>query len=320
MTQPNLRGPITLSILAAVLTIGMKAAAYLISGSVGLLADALESGINLIAAVTAYFSLSYAARPADATHTYGHEKIEFFSSGLEGALICVAGLGAAVFAASHLIVPPALEAVDLAAGIAAVATVINLVVGRILLRAGRAHGSIVLEADGQHLMADVWTTGAVVTGLGLVALTGFRQLDPILALGVGLHIVYMGSHLVRRSFDGLMDHALPPDEQATLRDAIRAALPRGTDFHHLRTRRAGRRKFADFHLLVAGTMSVRDAHALAHHVESHLHDKIPELEAAIHIEPIDEDTSWEAAELARLGEPPTPTAAHLPPAAPPIDD
>src|SRR5690349_834497 len=227
MTQPNLRGPIALSVAAAVLTIGMKAAAYLLTGSVGLLADALENGINLVTAVTAYFSLRYSARPADPSHTYGHEKIEFFSSGLEGVLVCVAGIGTAGYAVRHLIGPHELTRLDLGVGITLAASAINFAVARVLLRVGRRHGSLVLEADGHHLMTDVITSLAVVVGLVLVRLTGVRELDAVVAILVGLHIVGTGFMLVRRSFDGLMDHALPAAEQATLREAIRAALPAG---------------------------------------------------------------------------------------------
>jgi cation diffusion facilitator family transporter len=306
MTQPNLRGPIALSVVAAVLTIGMKAAAYLLTGSVGLFADALESGVNLLAAATAYFSLWYAARPADPNHTYGHEKIEFFSSGLEGVLVCVAGLGTAAYAVQHLVGPHELARLDLGVGITLAASAINFAVARVLLRVGRRHGSLVLEADGHHLMTDVITSLAVVAGLVLVRLSGVRELDAVVAFLVGLHIVGTGFMLVRRSFDGLMDHALPAAEQAGLREAIRAALPGGAEFHHLRTRQAGRRKFADFHLLVDGGMAVRDAHVVAHQVEERLHAAFPGLEVTIHVEPVDEPASWEADQLARLGEHPEP--------------
>jgi cation diffusion facilitator family transporter len=319
MAPPNLRGPIILSVVAAVLTIGMKATAYLVTGSVGLFADALESLVNLMAALTAYFSLWYAARPADPSHAYGHEKIEFFSSGLEGVLVLVAGLGTAGYAVKHLFEPADLGRLDLGVGIALAASVINLVVARILLRVGRTHGSLVLEADGHHLMTDVITSVAVVAGLGLVAATGVRELDAVLALVVGLHITVTGFKLVRRSFDGLMDHALPPADQAALRQAIRAALPVGADFHRLRTRMAGRRKFADFHLLVDGALSVREAHAVAHRVEEQVLTAMPDVELTIHVEPVDEPASWEADELARLGEEPEPTAGPTA-APPPIDD
>jgi cation diffusion facilitator family transporter len=306
MPEPNLRGPILLSVAAAVVTIGMKAAAYLITGSVGLFSDALESGVNLLAALTAYLSLWYSARPADPNHAFGHEKIEFFSSGLEGVLVGVAGVGTAWYAADRLIHPAPLEALGLGGALALAASAINFAVARVLLVVGRRHGSMVLEADGHHLMTDVWTSVAVVGGLGLVWLTGVKELDALLALAVGLHIVWVGVGLVRRSFDGLMDHALPAAEVAGLRAAITAALPPGTTFHLLRTRQAGRRKFADFHLLVNGGLTVRAAHALAHQVEAELRATAPDLVVSTHVEPIDEQASWEAAELARLGEPAAP--------------
>lgn len=306
MTQPNLRGPIALSIAAAILTIAMKAAAYLLTGSVGLLADALEAGLNLIAAATAYFSLWYAARPADPNHTYGHEKIEFFSSGLEGVLICAAGLATVVYAARHLLQPHELGRLGLGVGLGLAATAANFVVARLLLRVGRETGSLVLQADGHHLMTDVWTTLGVVAGLVLVAVTGVRQLDAIVALVVGLQIVVTGFRLVRLSFNGLMDHALAPGEQERLREVIRAALPAGAAFHHLRTRQAGRRKFADFHLLVDGAMTVREGHALANQIEERLAEAVPDLEVTIHIEPVDEPTAWESDRLAQLGEAPEP--------------
>ena len=318
MTQPNLRGPILLSVAAAVLTIGMKATAYLVTGSLGLLADALESGVNLVAAGTAYLSLWYSARPADRNHAYGHEKIEFFSSGLEGALVSAAGLGTAGYAAWRLYEPADVRAIDLGAGLALAASAINFAVARVLLYVGRKHGSIVLEADGRHLMTDVWTSVAVVGGLGLVLLTGVTQFDAALAVLVGLHITAIGFQLVRRSFDGLMDHALPAAEQERLRAAIRGALPAGAAFHRLRTRQAGRRKFADFHLLVDGALTVRDAHTLAHDVEEQVHAAVPDTELTIHVEPIEERASWESAELARLGEATEP--AERPGLAPPIDD
>ncbi len=303
MTGPNLRGPVVLSIVAAVATIALKTAAYAVTGSVGLLSDALESGVNLLAALTAYFSLWYAARPADASHAYGHEKIEFFSAGLEGALVIAAGAGTGVYAVRRLFAPADLAHLDIGAGLALAAAAVNAAVARVLLAAGRKHGSPILEADGHHLMSDVLTSLAVVAGLGLVVLTGVPWLDTVLALGVGLLITRTGFGLVRQSFDGLMDHALPAADQAAIRDAIQAALPAGATFHLLRTRRAGRRRFADFHLLVAGRGTVRDAHALAHAVADHLRRAVPDLEVTTHIEPIEDDSSWEAADLARLGEP-----------------
>ncbi|MCZ2344051.1 MAG: cation diffusion facilitator family transporter [Bacteroidales bacterium] len=299
---PNLRLPIILAIVAAVLTIVMKSTAYLLTGSAGLLADALESLVNLLAAVAAYFSLWYSARPVDTSHAYGHEKIEFFSSGLEGVLVAVAGLGTAGYAIQRLIAPEPLEQLGIGSGIALAAAAINCVVARILLRVGRKQGSLVLEASGEHIMTDVWSSVVVVSALVLVTLTGWTILDSLLALAVGLHIIVTGFSLVRRSFDGLMDHALPPEEQEKLREVIRAALPAGSAYHLLRTRQAGRRKFVDFHLLVPGAMTVQAAHAISETVEEQLRQAFSGLEVSTHIEPIEEPAAWEARRMAELGE------------------
>lgn len=301
--QPSqLRWPIVLSIFAAIITIGMKGTAYAVTGSVGLLSDALESLVNLVAAVTAYVALSYAARPADRTHAFGHEKIEYFSSGLEGVLIILAGLGTAGYAVRRLIFPEPLNDLELGTIIGLAAAGVNLVVARVLLHYGRKHQSIVLEADGQHLMADVWTSVGVIFGLILVLLTKVVWFDSVVAILVGLNIVWTGAELVGRSFNGLMDHALPVAEQEQIREVIRANLPAGATFHMLRTRRAGQRRFAEFHLLVEGDLTVRAAHVVAHEIEAALTAAMPVLEVMIHVEPIDEQESFEKEDLKRLGE------------------
>jgi cation diffusion facilitator family transporter len=302
MPNSYLRWPIRLSILAALATIGMKTAAYLLTDSVGLLSDALESVVNLIAAATAYFSLLYAARPADPTHAYGHEKIEYLSSGLEGGLIVLGGLGTAGYAVRRFFYPEPLAHLEIGASIALAASGINFVVARVLLASGRKHRSIVLEADGKHLMSDVLTSVGVVIGLGLVLLTRFAWLDSVIAITVGLNIVWTGSELIHRSFDGLMDHALPPADQERIRSVVQAHLPEGATFHALRTRQAGARRFLEFHLLVNGDLSVREAHHVAHLIESALVDAIPGLEVVIHVEPVDERASWEGEMLRQLGE------------------
>ena len=302
MASAHLRWPIALSILAALVTIGMKGTAYALTGSVGLLSDALESIVNLVAALTAYVSLIYAARPADPSHTYGHEKIEYLSSGLEGALILVAGLGTAAYAVRRLVYPELLADLEIGAVIALAASLVNFAVARVLLVQGRKHRSIVLEADGKHLMSDVITSVGVVAGLGLVLLTKLEWLDSLLAIAVGLNIMWTGGELVRRSFDGLMDHAIPAVEQDRIRAVIQEHLPAGATFHAVRTRQAGARRFAEFHLLVDGDQSVRAAHHLAHVVEAALVAALPGLEVVIHIEPVDEQESWEPEMLKQLGE------------------
>ncbi|HJZ92872.1 MAG TPA: cation diffusion facilitator family transporter [Gemmataceae bacterium] len=311
MSPSGLRRLALLSVLAAILTIILKTLAFLLTGSVGLLSDALESGINLLAAATAYFSLYYSARPADATHTYGHEKIEFFSSGLEGLLIMIAGGVTAWIAIRRLITPAELTDLGVGTAIALGASVVNLGVGLLLVRVGRRHHSIVLEADGKHLLTDVWTSVGVVAGLIVVWTTGIVRLDPIIAIMVGANIVFTGLRLIRRSVDGLMDHALPAAEQEQLREVIRRHTPAGTAFHALRTRQAGARKFADFHLLVPGRMSVREAHDLGMRVEKELRATLPHVEVTIHIEPIEDRASWEDNALHGI-EPPAGKAGEQP--------
>jgi cation diffusion facilitator family transporter len=253
--------------------------------------------------VTAYVALWYASRPADPTHAYGHEKIEYFSSGLEGALIIIAGLGTAGYAIRRLVYPQPLSDLEIGTVIGLVAAGVNLVAARVLLHYGKKHNSIVLEADGKHLMADVWTSVGVLAGIVLVIITGWTWLDPLLAIAVGLNIVWTGGELVHRSFNGLMDHALPAAEQEQIRAVIRAHLPGGADFHLLRTRQAGARRFVEFHLLVDGDQTVRAAHHVAHAVEAALVAALPGLEVTIHVEPVDEEESWESEEMKKLGEP-----------------
>ena len=265
--------------------------------------DALESGVNLVAALTAYFSLRYALRPADPTHTYGHEKIEYFSSGLEGVLIVVAGIGIAWVAVDRFVRPAPLEQLGIGAALGLVAAAINFGVALVLLRVGRKHQSIILEADGQHLMTDVWTSVGVLAGVVVVWMTGLEWLDPLIALLVGAFILRTGFNLIRRSFDGLMDRAWPDDEQEKLRAVVAATIPSGTTFHFVRTRRAGSRRFADFHLLVPGNLNVATAHRIAEEVEAALASALPAVHVTIHIEPIEEQASWSDNPLAEF-EPP----------------
>jgi cation diffusion facilitator family transporter len=300
MVHGKLRNPVLLSILAAGVTVTLKFVAYRLTGSVGLLSDALESLINVVAALTALLSLWYASLPVDASHTYGHEKIEFFSSGLEGMLILVAAAGIAWHAISHLLAPEAPTDLELGGAITLVASLINLAVARILIRLGRAHGSIILEADGRHLMADVWTSLGVLVGLLLVRLTGQAWIDAAVALLVAVNIVRSGAKLLGRSFDGLMDHALPAEEQARVRAAIESRLLPGMDYHALRTRQAGTRRFADFHLLVPGMLTVSRAHALTGQIEEAVREALPGIELTVHIEPIEDRSAWEDSALVPL--------------------
>lgn len=300
MSPSVLRLPVIFSVLAAVTTLALKFAAYLYTDSVGLLSDAAESGVNLIAALTAYLSLHYSAKPVDRSHTYGHSKIEYFSSGLEGTLIVAAAAGIAWYAIKRLIAPEPLEGLGVGIVVALAASVVNFIVGMWLLRVGKQHRSIVLEADGHHLMTDVWTSVALVGGLGLVALTGREWLDPLLALAMSANIVRTGLRLVRRSFDGLMDHALPDDEVAVVRRAVEGKLPAGAAFHALRTRQAGAHRFIEFHMLVPGATTVRTAHRQGEAVEDAVRAALPGSEVVIHVEPIEEQGSWQDSELLAL--------------------
>jgi cation diffusion facilitator family transporter len=302
MVEAHLKYPILLSIGAAVLTLALKSAAYFLTGSVGLLSDAVESLVNIVAAVTAFLSLHYSARPVDESHTYGHEKIEFFSSGLEGVLIVTAAAAIAWYAVQRLLSPQPLQPLGLGLVISLIASLLNAIVATILLRAGRRYGSIVLEADGWHLLTDVWTSAAVLLGLTLVWLTGREWLDPFVALVVAANILWTGFKLIRRSFDGLMDRSLPPQEQAAVRSAIERHLGPNMDYHALRTRQAGRRRFVDFHLLVPGRLTVQEAHTLTGRIEESVRGALPELEVTVHIEPIEDRSSWRDSALLPLEE------------------
>jgi cation diffusion facilitator family transporter len=300
MPEPHLIRPILLSIGAALVTMALKAVAYYVTGSIGLLSDAGESGINLLAALTAYLSLWYAAMPVDRSHTYGHAKIEYFSSGLEGLLIIVAAVGIAIYAVHRLVEPEPLESLGIGTILAAASALINLAVACILLRVGRAHHSIVLEADGHHLMTDVWTTAGVLAALGLVWLTARLWIDPLIALSLAANITWTGCKLLWRSFNGLMDHSLPEKEQAIVRRAIESQIGSDMTYHALRTRQAGSRRFADCHLLVPGRLTVQQAHEVATRIEQAVRLAYPGMEVTVHIEPIEEDAAWRDSALLRI--------------------
>jgi cation diffusion facilitator family transporter len=301
MTDPRLKNAVLLSIVAAILTLALKCASYFLTGSVGILSDAAEAGVNMFAALMAYFSLWYSAQPVDPEHTYGHEKIEFFASGLEGVLILTAAAGISGYAIFRLLGHEIyLEQLGIGTVVVAAATLINLAVGLYLLRIGRARESIVLEADGKHLMTDVWASVGVITGLTLVTVTGFQALDAAVALLVAASFVWTGYDLVRRSFHGLMDHALPVVEQEVVRAVIAGRLEPGMDFHALRTRKAGSQRFADFHLLVPGDLTVKRAHAITAKIEEAVRAALPGIEVTVHIEPIEEKAAWEDSALLLL--------------------
>jgi len=272
-------------------TIALKALAWLLTGSVGLLSDALESLVNLAGACMALAMLSIAERPEDAGHGFGHGKAEYFSSGFEGLLILFAAIAMAMAAGERLLNPQPLEAVGAGLAVSAVAALINLLVGRVLLLTGRRQRSITLEADAHHLLTDVWTSLGVIIGVGAVALTGWLWLDPILALLVASNIVWTGWRLLRRSANGLMDASLPPEQQAQILEVLKSYRRQGIDFHALRSREAGARSFISLHVLVPGAWTVMRAHQLVEELESELRRELPHASVFIHIEPLEDPAS-----------------------------
>ena len=282
-----------LSIVTSIFTIVVKFTAYSITGSVGLLSDALESFVNLAAALVALATLSYAHSGADEDHNFGHEKAEYFSSGIEGALIFVAA-GAIIWSAvPRLIAPQPIEQVGLGLVLSVVAAGANLLCGWALLKGAREHRSITLEADAHHLLTDVWTTVGVIIGVGLVALTGWLLLDALIAIAVALQILWTGFRLMRRSFDGLMDRAIPPAEREAIVKVLEQVRALGGDYHRLRTRAAGKVSFVDVHVLVPGTMSVHAGHDLVEKLENEIRAQVPHVEVLTHLEPVEDPRSWE---------------------------
>jgi cation diffusion facilitator family transporter len=289
-----------LSIAAAVATITLKTIAWLLTGSVGLLSDAAESVVNLVAAVVALAVLRWAAMPADEQHAYGHAKAEYFSAGIEGALILLAAATIAVTSVPRLLHPQALDEVGAGLAVSVVASLINLGVGLALVRAGRRHRSITVEADGKHLLTDVWTSVGVVVGVAAVAISGWERLDPIVAFAVAGNIIFTGTLLLRRSAAGLMDEALPPELQRQIRDALAPFGNREVRFHALRTRQAGRRAFISLHILVPGAWTVRQGHDMAEEVEDALRERIPYATVFTHVEPLEDPRSFDDTALDRL--------------------
>jgi cation diffusion facilitator family transporter len=289
-----------LSIGAAVATILLKTTAYFLTGSIGLLSDAIESLVNLAGAVMALTMLIIAARPADEDHVYGHSKAEYFASVTEGILIFGAAIGIMVTAVQRLFNPRPIEQLGIGLGVSFAASLINFIVARILLKAGRKRNSITLEADARHLMTDVWTSVGVIVGVALAGFTGWGILDPIVAIAVALNILWTGFQLVRRSVSGLMDVALPENEQKLIREVMTKYQERGVNFHALRTRQAAARRFMSVHVLVPGETSVHDAH---HIVEEFEDDIRTALGGAVtvftHLEPAEDELSMEDLHLDR---------------------
>jgi cation diffusion facilitator family transporter len=294
-----------LSIAAAVTTICLKAAAYWMTGSVGLLSDAIESVVNLVAAVVTLTMLAVAARPPDEEHAYGHGKAEYFASGMEGSLILLAAAAIGWAAIERLGTPRPIERAGVGLAISTLASLVNLGVARVLLQAGRRYHSIALEADGHHLMTDVWTSAGVLVGIGAVALTGWQRLDPIVALIVATNILWCGAKLVRRSALGLLDTALAQTERDALRDVLERHARGPVRFHAVRTRQAGARRFVSMHVLVPGEWTVRQGHALLEQIERDICAAIPNATVLTHLEALEDPAAWQDEGLDRGGSPST---------------
>lgn len=281
-----------LSIAAALTTIALKSAAAWVTGSVGLLSDALESGVNLVAAVVALVALKASGRPPSTHHHFGLGKAEYLSAAVEGGMIFVAAVAIVWTAIDRLINPQPIEQLGVGLAISAVAAVINLVVGLMLVRVGREHRSITLEADGKHLLTDVWTSVGVLIGVGLVALTGWQPLDPLVALAVGVNILVTGFVLLRRSGAGLLDVALPAADQAKVAAVMADYEADGVVFHALRTREAGRQRFVYVHLLVPGQWSVQRGHDVCEQFERDVALALPGATTFTHLEPVEDPVSY----------------------------
>jgi cation diffusion facilitator family transporter len=284
-TPPELTKFAWLSIAAAVLTIALKSVAYLLTGSVGLLSDAAESVVNLVAAVVVLVALHVAARPADDNHNFGHGKAEYFSAGLEGLMIFIAAGFILVAAAQRFVHPVALDSVGLGLAISMLATAVNWVVGMLLLRAGAAHRSVTLTADGKHLLTDVWTSFGVIFGVLLVGLTGWQRLDPVVAAAVGLNILVIGFRLVSQSVISLLDAALPAEDLARITAVLDRMRTPDLDFTDVRTRESGRHRFVSLTVLVPPHWTVERGHTLADDVEVAIAKDLPDTEIQTHLEP-----------------------------------
>jgi cation diffusion facilitator family transporter len=282
-----------LSVVTSVVTIGLKFASYYVTGSVGLLSDAMEGFVNVAAALVALAVLAYAAAGPDREHNFGHEKAEYFSSGIEGALIFVAAGAIVWVSVPRLFNPQPIEQLGFGLALSVAAAVANVVCAQVMLRAARAHRSITLEADAKHLLTDVWTTAGVLVGVVLVSVTGILVLDPLIAIAVAIQILWTGWHLIRRSFDGLMDRAFSDDDTARIEEVLDSLRHEGGDYHLLRTRHAGSRGFVDVHVLVPGKTTVQDSHDLVERLENAIMERLPHVEVLIHVEPLEDPKSWD---------------------------
>lgn len=291
MSHASLKRYAWLSIAAALATILLKGAAWWLTGSVGLLSDALESFVNLAGALMALAMLSLAAQPADENHAHGHGKAEYFSSAFEGFLIILAAFSIGYTAVDRLLHPQPLEAVGVGLAVSVVASIINLLTARTLLRVGREHNSITLEADAHHLLTDVWTSVGVIVGVGLVWLSGWLWLDPVIAFVVAINIVWTGWQLLNRSAGGLMDVSLPEAELRAIDGALAGYRAQGIGFHALRTRQAGSRAFVTLHVLVPGAWTVQVGHDWCERIEADIRAAVPHAHVTTHLEPSEDPVS-----------------------------
>jgi len=282
-----------LSLATSIVTITLKFAAYALTGSVGLLSDAIEAVVNIVAALVALGVLTYSAAGPDREHNFGHEKAQYFSSGIEGALIFVAAGGIVWTAIPRLVNPQPLEQVSFGLFLSVLAALANAGCAWVMLRAARAHRSITLEADARHLLTDVWTTIGVFIGVVLVQMTDWLRLDPLIALAVAIQILWTGWHLMSRSFDGLMDRAIPEEDLKVIVGVLEELRHQGGDYHALRTRMAGAKSFVDVHVLVPGRMSVQAGHDLVERLENEIQAKLPHVEVLTHLEPLEDPKSWD---------------------------
>ncbi len=298
------------SIAAAIATMALKSAAYLLTGSVGLLSDAIESLVNLAGGVMALLMLTVAARPADEEHAYGHSKAEYFSSGVEGTLILIAAGGIGWAAVGRLLHPQPLQQVGVGLLVSLAAAAINLATALLLLRTGRRRRSITLEANAHHLLTDVWTSAGVLVAVGAVALTGWVLLDPLIALAVAANIVRTGVRIVARSVAGLMDVALPRADLERVETILARYRAEGIEFHALRTRQAGARRFVAVDVLVPGAWTVQQGHDLLERLEAEIRAGLADATVFTHLEPVEDPVSWADIHLDRPGAGGEPNARH----------
>lgn len=282
------------------LTISLKAAAYFLTGSVSLLSDALEAVVNLAGALMALTMITIAVRPADEEHTYGHSKAEYFSSGVEGTLILIAAVSIIITAIPRLFSPQPLEQIGLGIAVSIMAAAINLAVALVLMKVGKRYQSISLEANAHHLLTDVWTTVGVLIGVAVVALTGWERLDPIIALIVAANIVWSGYRLIRNSVLGLMDTALPVEEREKIQSVLAPYMQSDVEFHALRTRQSGMRKFVSMHVLAPGSWTVQRGHQLLERIEADIRAELSNVTVFTHLEPFDDPASWKDTDLDRV--------------------